>query len=414
MSEQYTPGDSLPMQLAAIKCCLSGKQPLSLLLGSLSDEHFGDERVLGLFGACREIDMNGTAVTLDTLGAYMSADMGIGDPQELLDAIEAAPTADAGFIIKSLTKIRARQLSHELGTYLTSQQGAKDGIQEAVARVNKFVMSYSTMSSERVQTLSEFMADIDKPGDKPLIILPGFGEMDLYYRIRPGTLNLVGAPPGTGKTALLLNMALNAAAQGHNVLFISLEVPDFDLKARASAIMAGVSAFRTKEKSLEPVEVAQVQAIGQQRKDIIDRFHHIAPAKFHVDQCKAEVDKWTASHDIKAVYLDYVQAAQAPKSHAREYDKVSYIGDVLTQTAKATGIPIVAAASTRRSESGQQTMHDLRGSGTLEFNAHTICMLSRDPDDKSILNADLVKNRDGGLYGIALRYQFETQRIVAE
>lgn len=411
MSEQYTPGDSLPMQLAAIRCCVSGNSGLNAILNALSDDHFGDERVLQLFSACREIDMNGTQVTVDTISAHLAAEKGVADASDVLESVMQAPEADPDFIIRSLTKIRSRQLSHDLGVYLTSQQGAKDGVQEAVAKVNKFLLSHSNMNSEPVQTLTDFMLNIDKPGDKPLIITPGFGEMDQYYRIRPGTLNLVGAPPGTGKTAFLLNIALNVAEQGHDCLFISLEVPEFDLKARAAAIQSGVSAFRMKEKDLMPVEVEHVQAVAAQRMAATNRFHHIAPAKMHVDQLKSEVDRWVASDGIKLILLDYLQVMQAPKSHSKEYEKVSYIGEVLTQTAKATGIPIIAAASTSRSESGKQTMHSLRGSGTLEFNAHTICMLSRDEADKSILIASLVKNRDGGLWEMPLQYDFATQRI---
>lgn len=415
MSE-YKPSDTTPMQLAAIRSCVTGAADEVLMC--LSADHFSDERMLSAFESVRQMRLDGYAITPESLGSYMEAERGADDARALIAEAVAMPAGEAKLVIKALTKMRGRQMSADLGEYLLSHQAAKDGMDAILSRINQFTLSFAGMNTEPQQTLVEFMDNIDKPGDKPLIILPGFGELDNHYRIRPGTMNIIGAPPGIGKTACLLNIAANAAEQGHDNLIISLEVPSFDLKARLTAMSAGVSAFRTKEKVLGAAEMAQVQSVAQAHRETLSRVHYIAPAKMHVDALHGEIEKWVATKNIKMVALDYCQRLQAPPKHnGREYERVTYVSEQMTQIAKATGIPIVAASATRRKHAdergGEPSMHDLRSSGAIEFDAHTILMLSRDKDNRNILHADIAKNRDGGLMGIDLYYDFETQRITA-
>ena len=405
------PGDTLPLQLSAVQCCQSSPLSMSEVLASLDENHFPDERILNLITGVREMALAGYQINPQSLATYMEAERGV-DCGDVISEAMAAPPASPKFVVKSLTALQGRQLAAELGQYLSSEQAAKDGIGEILSRINKFSLTYSSMSTERVASLAEFMANIDKPGDRPLIITPGMGEIDKHYRFRPGTFNVVGAPPGIGKTALLMNMGVNATYQGHNVLTISLELPDMDLKARATAMIAGVSAFRTKEKTLYPIEIEQVRSVAHSESDKIARFHSITPAKMQVDAVQAEIQKWMASHDIKIVYLDYLQRLQAPSRYKSEYERVTYASETLTAIAKSTGIPIVVASATKRLSNGEEhSMHSLKSSGQIEFDGHTIAMISRDKDNKNIMFLDLVKNRDGGLWGTQLYYDFETQRI---
>ena len=413
MSESKT----IPMQMAALRSCLSSPLGLSEVLRSLSDEHFDDERCLTAFSAIREMHLLGYELGPEPLETFLDTEKGMTDAPEFVGAVWAVtPTTNPSFIIKSLTTLRGRKMAAELGAFLSDPESLAGGMDKVISRVNQFTLMFSSMSTERVQTLTEFMADIDKPGDKPLIILPGLGELDKHYRLRPGLLHLIGAAPGQGKTALLLQMAMNIAEQGHNVLTISLELPSFDLMARATAMKTGVSAFRASEKSLEGLEVEHVKYIAREQADVIKRFHHITPAKMQVDAIHPEINRWIAEHDIKAVAIDYAQRLQAPpKFNSREYERVTYVSETLTAVAKSVGIPIIAASATRRKGNEEKdsapNMHDLRSSGALEFDAATILMLSRDKENKNLMHADLCKNRYGGLMGIDLFFDFTTQRI---
>lgn len=406
----YKPSSTRPLELAAISACASGQERLDRLMLSLHEEHFSEEDVKALFGAVREMYQGGYAVDPSTLKSYVESEKGMNGC--LVEEACSIPVTDPRVVVKSLTTMRGRRGAHELGEYLVSLDAAKEGMEAILGRINKFTLMYSKTSHERNVSLSEFMDQIGTVGDRPTIIHPGFGEIDKYYRFRPGTLNVIAAPPGVGKTALLLNMANNAARAGHKSLILSLEVPDFDLRARLTAIMCGVPASAVRDKMLDEQQIAHIRAMAAQNQPIVDSINIEAPAKMNVDAVQAMINRYVATKGVEIVFLDYLQAlASTGKS---EYDRVTYISETLRQTAKVTGIPIVSASSTRRKSAGDKddaTMHDMRASGQIEFDAHTISMVRRNKENKNLLELELVKNRDGSLWSTVLYYDFFTQRI---
>jgi replicative DNA helicase len=54
-----------------------------------------------------------------------------------------------------------------------------------------------------------------------------------------GQLGIILAPPNYGKTMSLLNFALYAWLKGHNVLFVTLEMPEFSILRRVMMLLSG-------------------------------------------------------------------------------------------------------------------------------------------------------------------------------
>lgn len=77
----------------------------------------------------------------------------------------------------------------------------------------------------KAQVLLEEKKEADDSKDET--IKTGIAEVDhsMVVGIAPGTLTLFGADVGHFKTTLMLNVALNIWEQGHNVLFVPLEMP---------------------------------------------------------------------------------------------------------------------------------------------------------------------------------------------
>lgn len=405
----YKPSDTRPIQLAALRSCLSSQDSLDTMMVSLGEAHFPD--VPDVFTSIKELYASGSTVDRASLEAHLVAEKGIGP--EIVAEVMDSPSMDVQVAIRSLRVMKSRLEGFKLGEYLVSQEAARDNIDAVVNRINKFSLTYAKLTEEKIPSLVEFMASMDKNYVRPPVIHPGLGEIDKHYRFRAGTFNLVVAPPGVGKTALLLNLAVNAAKQGYPTLTISLEVPEFDLNARLASIVSGVSAHSIREGLLSDGELAHVRHVAAKEAGLIGLVNTIAPAKMQVDALQGIINRWIGTHGIKAVFADYAQKFDAPGKS--EYERVTYISEVMTQVAKITGIPIIAASSTRRRASddkGPASMHDIRSSGQMEFSAHTIAILSRDKDNKNIMRLDLEKNRDGGLWGTDLFYDFTTQRIV--
>ncbi len=403
--------DTKPLQLAALKACVTNPGGADIILGALNEDHFPD--FVPLFQAAKEMHSLGFHMDAQEFAAYSEAEKGI--EADVIAQVWEASIVDPRVVVRAISTMRSRQEAETLGQYLIDPEAAKDGIAKVVEKVNKFSLKYARLNDEPYVPLSQFMLNVDQQGDRPVVILPGFGEIDQHYRIRPGTMNVIVAPPGVGKSSLALNMAVNAARQGHSSLFISLELPEFDLKARLTAIVSGVSAYRVREKSLSPQEAEHVKHMAREQAHVIKNVNVIAPYRLQVDSLQGSINKWIVSHGIKVVFIDYLQALQA--GSRSEYERVTYISETIRQVAKVTGIAIVAISSGRRRSSeevakgGAMTMHDMRSSGSIEYDAHSVVVLSRSTDNKHIMKLDILKNRDGACFGTDLYYDFETQRI---
>lgn len=70
----------------------------------------------------------------------------------------------------------------------------------------------------------------------------GFRFLDTVWNggVTNPSFNLVSAASGQGKSIFLQNLAVNYARQGHNVVYISLELPEFMVQKRFSAMMTGI------------------------------------------------------------------------------------------------------------------------------------------------------------------------------
>ncbi len=100
-------------------------------------------------------------------------------------------------------------------------------------KVGPVLKSSSTFSSStepfKVKKLSEILQEDMKRS------LTGFSEMDnvLGGGIVPGSVILLAGDPGVGKSTLLLQMALNLSSKGKNVLYVSGEESEQQIKLRA-------------------------------------------------------------------------------------------------------------------------------------------------------------------------------------
>lgn len=70
----------------------------------------------------------------------------------------------------------------------------------------------------------------------------GFPFLDTVWNggVTNPSFNLVSAASGQGKSIFLQNLSVNYARQGHNVVYISLELPEFMVQKRFAAMMTGI------------------------------------------------------------------------------------------------------------------------------------------------------------------------------
>lgn len=224
----------------------------------------------------------------------------------------------------------------------------------------------------------------------------GFVDIDrLIGGLRPGTLNVLAAKPGLGKTSLALQMAWNAAFHDNKtVAFCSLEMLDEQLVARLASHFTKINIRKMETGNVAEHEMGYLRGALFAAENI----------SMHIDD---EGDQTTADMMSRArnlavrntpdlIVVDYLQMAKPKRkteSTAYDLDAVSY---GLVEMAKRFNCPVLAVAALKRSDNERPRMNELRASGGIEYAAHLIMLMHRaENDETGLTEVNIAKNRSG-------------------
>ncbi len=191
-------------------------------------------------------------------------------------------------------------------------------------------------------------------------------------QLERGTLTIVGARPGVGKTMWALQLQAFLCDQGFRVLYVSRELTVVRLVrrhiVREGALMA---ALRCGHLSPEDERARRAYIDRQATWQVLydSRSSTVAEIRW-------EASRWRAD----CVFVDYLQ--RLPYKGAREYDAITGIVNELQDLALDTNIPVVCLSQLSRPQKGQEhkppNMASTRGSGAVEERAANLILLHRD------------------------------------
>ncbi|WP_204206110.1 DnaB helicase C-terminal domain-containing protein [Mammaliicoccus sciuri] len=270
-------------------------------------------------------------------------------------------------------------------------------------------------------TLLSVMDDL-MGNTKPNVLETGFNNLDfLIDGFQPGQLNMIGARPSAGKTALAINMGYNFALNGCAVTFVSLETTERKITDRLLSSMSKVELHKFKNTELMTDEDIEkiIDQIGVYEKldfKIVDN-NNITPQK--IRNIISNNDKQNI------VIIDYVQLMKADGHFKDRRLEVEAISRELKILAKETNSVIIALAQLSRAVEQRQDkrpmMSDLKEAGGLEQDGDVIMLLYRDdyynlpevPDafGKSEIECIVAKNKDGQVGTVKLDFYKPIQRF---
>lgn len=235
-------------------------------------------------------------------------------------------------------------------------------------------------------------------------ISSGFGRLDqMTSGFQDGDLIILAARPSMGKTALALNVATNAAAQGFTVGVFSLEMAAEQLTLRLLSTESNISHHNIRNATItsdEWVELTNVAAQLAQRRLFIDD-----TAGLDIMALRAKARQLKTKENVQFLVIDYLQLLHSGKRHENRHQEVSEISRSLKALAKELGIPILALSQLSRAVDSRMDkrpmLSDLRESGAIEQDADLIMFLYRDvvynPDTEQPASAELIvgKQRNG-------------------
>jgi replicative DNA helicase len=388
------PPNSSDAEKALLGSLLIDKNAISKTIEILNPESFYNEKNKIIYQTILSMSERNVTADLVTLAEELiKKDVyeAIGGTMYLTEISESTPTAanvdnyariiQEKFLKRALISTASRILSDGYD----ESQDALEAIDKAEAEIfdigeKRFTKSYvdiKTLSNDAIHMIGKLI-DQDKTG---LSGVPsGFTRLDnLLGGFQKSDLIILAARPSMGKTALGLSIARNVAVEYKMPIgFFSLEMSNMQLVIRLISGEVKINAQAVRTGRIGHDDLAR----------IVNQMGRLADSPMFIDdsptltvtELRAKARRMKAEHDIKMIFVDYLQFVHPPKADSRERE-ISIISRSLKQIAKELDIPVMALAQLNRAVDGRTDkrpmLSDLRESGSIEQDADVVMFIYR-------------------------------------
>jgi replicative DNA helicase len=253
--------------------------------------------------------------------------------------------------------------------------------------------------------------------DVQFSVRAGFPHMDgLVGGFQSGNLIIIAARPSKGKSALLLNLARNAAmAQNARVVICTLEMNRREWAVRLLSRESGIDSQHMRADVLTDEQ----QFVAMKATERLHGLNIMLADQTSqtVAQVRSMVRRGAAAMGgVDLVLVDYLQLMSGGGRFENRNAEVTEISRGLKKLAGDFNVPVIAAAQLSREVERRNPpipmLSDLRDSGAIEQDADIVMFLHR-PDKEPGIPGDIVKvivakNRNGPLGAIWMRMRPET------
>lgn len=249
----------------------------------------------------------------------------------------------------------------------------------------------------------------------------GFSDLDFRLAgMQDSNLLILAARPGTGKTAMVLNIAQHVAVREKiPVGIFSLEMSKEELVDRLLVSQADIDAWKLKTGKLSDDDFTKLS----------DAMGELAEAPFYIDdtpglnimEMRTKARRLQVEHGVKLLIVDYLQLADSGRKFDNRVQEVSIISQSLKNLARELRIPVLACSQLSRAVEARGSkipeLSDLRESGSIEQDADVVMFLYREEQDQMAWGEQIptklrvAKHRNGPLGEIDLIFRGDRIRF---
>jgi replicative DNA helicase len=232
----------------------------------------------------------------------------------------------------------------------------------------------------------------------------GLYDLDeILSGLQPSTLNIIGARPAMGKSAIGLGIATHIAQQGKPVLVFSLEMGHAELTQRILSSESRVDSQKLRTGRLQENDWTK---IGRAINRLEIPLHLDDNPRVTVMEIRAKARRMKQRlGGLGLILVDYLQLMSGGMSSENRQLEVSEISRGLKILARELQVPILALSQLSRNletrGDKRPMLADLRESGSLEQDADVVMFLyrdevyNRDSADKAAAELIVAKHRAG-------------------
>ncbi|VTR92753.1 replicative dna helicase : Probable replicative DNA helicase OS=Rhodopirellula baltica (strain SH1) GN=dnaB PE=4 SV=1: DnaB_C [Gemmata massiliana] len=233
--------------------------------------------------------------------------------------------------------------------------------------------------------------------------------------IGPGIVTMFGGSPGAGKTALVMQLVVDALrlTPALKVLVANVEMPPAALMDRQMSRLSGIDLHAIRHRTLKPEHGERVTVGMNTLAEFVPRLAFARPP-YSLDNIARSADAFGAD----VLVLDYIQRIAPPGDHAHRKAAIDAAMEYVRGFADAgVAVLVVAAVGRQRDENGRSgysglNLASFRESSELEYGTDDAFLLVRDNvDDSGSVTLKHAKSRYGEPVDIPLRFDGRVQRF---
>lgn len=225
-----------------------------------------------------------------------------------------------------------------------------------------------------------YAEELDKRSQRTSISW-GMKDIDwLMGGMRTTELTTVAGRPGTGKSALLLQIGLSIARQQKKVLYFPLEMSTTQTVERIILRTTDVSYRSLREGTLTRAEWEQLNIALDKVNNLEQKGDFMI---FEGNNNLTEIKNLVSRYKPYAIIVDQLTQLRDNKSFKSLREQFSYMTNELKRLAMAEDIQVLLAAQiNRNAQDSEPTMANLKESGSIEEDSDNVILLHRIPASK--------------------------------
>ncbi|OGG01870.1 replicative DNA helicase [Candidatus Gottesmanbacteria bacterium RBG_16_52_11] len=428
MKDPKVPPHDLTVEQSLLGAILIDKDAMTDVAEFLRSDHFYGENNRDIFAAMLILYEQHEPIDVVTVTSQLRKDGnlkkagGAGYVNELVNVVPTSAHAEKyGRLVKEhYTKRQLIKAAAAINEMAFSDTGSADEIIDSAEQEIFAIAQYATRRDfiaikDALASSFDRLDELHKSAGGMRGVPTGFSELDFKLAgMQQSNLLILAARPGTGKTAMILNIAQHCAvADKIPVGIFSLEMSKEELVDRLLVAQADIDAWRLKTGRLSDDDFTRLS----------DAMGELAEAPIFIDdtpgisiiEMRTKARRLQIEHGVKMIVVDYLQLVDPGRKFDSRVQEVSVVSQNLKNIARELRLPLLACSQLSRAVESRGSkvpeLSDLRESGSIEQDADVVMFLYREEQDQTQWGEQIptklriAKHRNGPLAEIDLIFR---------